>query len=469
MNFTQFLLILNARRKLIIMTLLVTVAATLSVSLLLPKTYKASTTLVLNYKGVDPVTGLTLPAQLMPGYSATQVDIIRSQNVALKVVGQLKLADSEVVKQDFFEATRGVGDIKVWLADLLLKKLDVVPSRESSVLDITFAGSNPQFAATVANAFAAEYQKTTIQLKSEPLKRASTYLNDQAKVLRANVEAAQNRLSKYQQEKGIVAADSRLDVETARLNDLSAQLVMVQGQLMDASSRQRQTKVNAGESPDVLANPLVQNLKASLAQAEAKFSEVAQRLDRNHPQYQSAKAEVDKLRSQLNEHIVATSNSIGNNVRILQQREAELRVSVGTQKTKVLELNRARDDLAMLAKELESAQRAYDGSMQRFNQTSLEGSADQTDVAVLNPATAPLDAASPKLVLNTVLSVFLGTMLGLGFGLLVELLDRRVRFAGDLADVLQAPVLGVIPKLRPARRRLLARRLFLPRPLAAHQ
>jgi uncharacterized protein involved in exopolysaccharide biosynthesis len=47
----------------------------------------------------------------------------------------------------------------------------------------------------------------------------------------------------------------------------------------------------------VAANPLIQNLRVGLGNAEAKLAEVGQRLDRNHPQYLSAKAEVDKLRS----------------------------------------------------------------------------------------------------------------------------------------------------------------------------
>ena len=88
MNFSQFILILRARYKIILSILTITVLTTLVVSLLLPKTYKATTALLLNYKGTDPVTGVTLPAQLMPGYMATQVDIINSPSTALKVVDQ---------------------------------------------------------------------------------------------------------------------------------------------------------------------------------------------------------------------------------------------------------------------------------------------------------------------------------------------------------------------------------------------
>lgn len=444
MNFTQFLLILRARYKIILATLLVTVVTTVVVSLLLPKTYKATTSLVLNYKGVDPVTGITLPAQLMPGYMATQVDIINSRSVALKVVDDLKLAEGAGVNEQFIDATGGEGTIRDWLADLLLKNVDVVPSRESSVLHINFKGADPQFSAAVANAFAAAYQQTSIRLKVEPSQKASSYFNDQIRQLRDRLEAAQNKLSAYQQKHGIVNADNRLDVETARLNDLSSQLVAAQAQAMEAGSRQRQALGGIAASPDVMANPLVQNLKASLSIAEAKFAETSQKLEKNHPQYQAAKSEVDKLRSNLDEQIRQATSSVVGNARILQQREAEIRAALDAQKTKVIALNSARDELKVLTNEAETAQRAYEAVSQRFAQTSMEGQSNQSDIAVLNPAIAPIAPFSPKVLLNTLVAIFLGTLLGLGFGMLAELLDRRVRSADDLAALLKAPVLGVL-------------------------
>ena len=82
-------------------------------------------------------------------------------------------------------------------------------------------------------------------------------------------------------------------------------------------------------------------------------------------------------------------------------------------------------------------------------------------MAVLNPAAPPLEPSSPRVVLNTLLSVFLGTMLGLGLGLLAEMLDRRVRSEGDLAEIAQIPVLGVIDWKPPQRKRF-----RLPNPIA---
>lgn len=466
MNFAQFLLMLRARKWIFLITLLVTVSATVVVSSMLPKTYKGTTSLLLNYKGMDPVTGLAMPSQLLPGYMATQIEIISSKNVALRVVDQLKLAESPAVIAQFNESTKGHGSVRDWLADLLVAKLEVVPSRESSVVDIGFKGSDPQFVAAIANAFADEYQKVSIQLKVEPMKKASVYFSEQTKLLRDNVEQAQSRLSKYQQEHGIVSVDNRLDVESNRLNDLSAQLVAAQGQSMEASSRQRMAQGrDASESPDVASNPLVQNLKLGLAAAETKLAEVDQRLGKNHPQYVSAKAEVEKMRADLRENMRITSNTVGNNAGILQQREGAIRSALASQKAKVLELNRSRDEMGVLAKDVESAQRAFDITSQRFSQTRIEGLSEQSDVSVLNPAVPPLAPTGPKVMMNTVLSIFLATLLGVGFSIIAEMLDRRVRSEEDLAGLLQIPVFGAIAWTPPKRTRLGKMTSFLPRSL----
>ena len=67
---------------------------------------------------------------------------------------------------------------------------------------------------------------------------------------------------------------------------------------------------------------------------------------------------------------------------------------------------------------------------------------------------APIEPSNPKTVLYTLLSVFLGAMLGLTAGFVAEMLDRRVRSSSDLKDVLDIPVFGVIEWSAPKRPRL---------------
>ena len=158
MDLSRFFLIILARRKLILFTLMVTISTTLLVSLLLPKSYKSTATLVLTHKGADPVTGMVLPAQLITSYMATQIDVIKSSKTALMVVDQLKLDQSEAIREAYEESNSDM-ELRDWLAGALLSKLDIDTSRDSSVIGIGFKSSDPEFASIVANAFANAYQE----------------------------------------------------------------------------------------------------------------------------------------------------------------------------------------------------------------------------------------------------------------------------------------------------------------------
>ena len=181
-----------------IWTLVITTGVTLLVSLVMPPNYTAETTLVVNSKSVDPVSGMVVPSMLLvPSYLPTQVNIISSHSVALKVVDKLNLASVPSVKEDFIKDTDGKGTIRDWLADLLLKHLDVTPSKESSVISIDFDSHDPGFAAAVANAFAQAYIETNLDLKNEPVRQNAAFFDDQIKVLRARLEKAQAKLAVY--------------------------------------------------------------------------------------------------------------------------------------------------------------------------------------------------------------------------------------------------------------------------------
>ena len=270
----------------------------------------------------------------------------------------------------------------------------------------------------------------------EPSKKAANYFTEQLNVLRNRMEAAQIKLSQYQHDKGIVDVDLRLDVETRRLNDLSSQLVAAQTELMGVTS-EYDSYVSQNTRNMASRDPIINNLKMNVAQAESRFSEFSQKVGKNHPSYISTQAELDQLRIELD-------RSIRNATKAIVNREAEIRSALEQQRTKVLTLNQARSELMLLVREVEGAQQAYNGAMQRLNQTSLEGQSTLSGVSILDTAKVPDKPHSPILWLNLILSIILGVLLGLGLGLLAEMIDRRVRSADDLFDVLQVPVLGVV-------------------------
>ena len=193
---------------------------------------------------------------------------------------------------------------------------------------------------------------------------------------------------------------------------------------------------------DVTASPLIQALKVDLARQEAKLIELAGYLGENHPQYQRVKGEVDSLRARLRAESGQVAAVVGTNSRINQAREGDIRARLDAQKQRVLELKRQRDEMGVLLREVDSAQKAYDLVLARLTQTSLESKSRQGNVALLSSAVTPTEAASPRPLLNLGLALVIGGLLGVAVAIVRELLDRRIRGAADLAEALGAPVLA---------------------------
>jgi chain length determinant protein EpsF len=386
---------------------------------------------------------------ISPAYMATQVDIVNSDRVAQRVVKRLQMAEQLALQAEWQEATKGKGDLTAWLADALKKKLSVKPSRESNVINISYSDTDPLRAAAVANAFAQAYIDVSLELKVEPARQNAVWFEGQTRLLRDKLEAAQAALSSYQQQTGIIGSDGRVDLESAKLNELFTQLALVQAQTSDSYSKRKSTGRSATLS-EMFQNPLVNALKTDIARLEAKLQDSNINLGKNHPQTLRTESELASLKQKLSSETSAISNSIGTAYQVGRQKEQDLLAAIDAQKTRFLALGKQRDEISVLQREIDSAQRAFDSVSQRSAQTRLESLSVQTNAVVLNPASPPADQSKPKIFLNVIVSIFLGTLLGIGLALLLELGKRRIRSVEDLAEAIDLPVLAAIACATPA-------------------
>jgi len=445
MSFGQFLAILRARWAVVLLVLALCVAGSVVVSLLLPKQYTAAASVVVDFKP-DPVTAFAFGGMASPGFMATQVDIIRSDRVAERVVRLLRLNENPDVRADWQEETEGRVSMEAWLANRFQAQLDVVPSRESSVIQIVYTNPSANFAATMANAFMQAYLETALELRTDPARRFADFFDTRSKEAREALEKAQGKLSSFQEAKGIFAAEERLDIETARLNELSSQLTALQAISAESGSRQGQAQGAQGDRlQEVINNSLITGLKADISRSEAQLQQIITRLGDNHPQVIEARASLDELRRRLDTETRRVTGSVGVTNTINRQREGDVRASLARQREKVLSLKAVRDEGQLLQRDLENAQRTYDLLLQRQTQTSLESQTTLANVNVLTRATPSLTPSSPRLVYNSLLATFGGTLLGLVVAFGLEALNRRVRTADDITLSLGLPVLGVLP------------------------
>lgn len=445
MSLGQFFSILRARWWVAVLVLCVVVGGTLVGSLVWPKKYTATASVVVDSKP-DPISAVLYPGMVSPAFMATQVDIIQSDRVALRVVRNLKLADNPEVRQQWRDATGGEGSVESWIADTFQTAMEVKPSRESNVITISYKAPDPRFAAGLANAFVQAYVETVLELKVDPAKQYGSFFDTRAKEARDALEKAKAKLSAFQREKGIVANDERIDIENSRLNELSSQLVMVQALASESRSRSAQARGAGGDSlQEVMSSPVVASLKNDISRQEARLQELNSRLGDRNPQVVELKANIAELRARLVEETRRATGGVNVSSTINQQREAQVRAELDEQRAKILKMKQVRDEGSVFSKDVENAEKAYDAINARLTQSTLESQATQSNINLLTPAVPPIKPSSPRVLVNTLLALFMGTLIAVGTALLLEMLDRRVRSAGDVFGMLGLPVIGVMP------------------------
>jgi len=473
MNPNLFFLVLRARIGLFALVVGATLVATAAVSLLLPKSYRATASLVVDRHDSQSFSdgaynGFTSPNE-RTAYLQTQLDILKSPKVARKAVESLGLAQQPAVQAAFESATGGRGSIEDWEAERLQQGLEVETS-QSNVIQVSYNAHDAAQAARTANAFAQAYVDTSLELHVDPTRQAADWFDGQLKTLRTSLETAQQRLTDYQRQHGIVSTDEKLDDEYTRLSDLSTQLSKAQedNAQLQARAQMVQQAIEQGrpleDIPEVRTDAGIQALKTHLLEGEAALQVLAAKYGENHPEYRKQLAENRSTRSALAAEMQRVATSSGALVHEGQARTAELAAALAAQRARVLDLKQSRDGLSVLVRNVNTAQTAYDAAMQRLVVNQVESHASQADAALLNAAVLPQRPHSPNLLLNLALAALVGVMLGVGLVMLREMTDRRIHSGWEIAEIARAPMLGELIAWSPP-----TSRLRLPAPIASQQ
>lgn len=445
MILSQFLQVLKARWGLVLLVLAITLATTAAVSFTMTKRYVATASLVADISSRDALgTAMYLPGTIN-NFLSTQVEILRSDRVTNRVIDRLGMDSNPGIVAAWEKSTEGRGDLRAWIAGLMRKKLDVSASREGAYINLKYESDDPEWAAQVVNAFAEGFVEATLEIKTEPSRSYASTFERQTALYRERLVAAQERLSAFQKESGIVSADEQNDMESQRLRELSSQMVALQAAVAESRSRDRTVRASHGDVAEVVGSPQIQAMRSDLGRIEARYQELAVRLGANHPELRAVQAEMQSARSRLNSEIERMKRSITSTDTVNQQRLADVTRELEAQRQKVLDLRQKRDQLELLRRDVDSAQRALDLLAERATQTTIESSASTSNISIVSPASVPSSPSRPKPLLNLIVGGFVGLVLGIIAAVTVEGVQRPLRDTEDLLDAVGVPVLAVLP------------------------
>jgi uncharacterized protein involved in exopolysaccharide biosynthesis len=307
-------------------------------------------------------------------------------------------------------------------------------------------------AALIADRFADAYIATNLKMIIDPARKSKVWFDEQLKSLRVRLEETQAALTSYQQREGIVSSDQRIDIESTKLRGLTDQLVAAQQATRNAESEKDKLKevLDRGASlvtfEPVFSNSLVQKIKAEIRDLEGKLVESSNSLGTNHPRIRQLKSELAAAEARLNQEIKTITDGINNGADLSREREKALAHEVEKQKQLVLQLKSEHDKIAVLQREVDSAQASYNSALNELNTTSLQSMVDQTSVSVVDHASIPTIHATPRVTKNLALGAFAGLVLGVCLALVLEIFVRRVHSEEDILNEVGVPLLGHLRK-----------------------
>ena len=196
----------------------------------------------------------------------SQVEVIKTEKVARKVVSRLNLSedpqfkaidsskgglikslrgfvmalfDGQAVESSHQRADPSINSEEARLtavAEAIRKNLGASRVARTMLLKVSYTSPDREKAAQIANAYAEAYLADQLDSKVEATKRASEWLEDRIEDLKKKAVSSDLAIQKFREEQGLILSGGRL-VNEQQLSEINTQLVVAHGDTARAEAR----------------------------------------------------------------------------------------------------------------------------------------------------------------------------------------------------------------------------------------
>jgi succinoglycan biosynthesis transport protein ExoP len=431
MSPAQIVAMLRARWKsIILIAISIIVLGALGIKSL-PKTYTATSTLIVNSDVKDPLAGRDFPVEMIANYVSTQIELLTSPIVLLPVVDRLKLTQDK----DFTAGFSGSSEaLREFVEKNLALSLQVERGTGGQLIYVSASSKDAGRAAQIANAVADFYiEQDQRRLNGPASERAQRYVEELAE-LRNKATLAQDKVTAFRKQNGINDINANPgDTEVQVLDTLNQRLLETQNLRRTLEAKQ----------PGLPSNDSAQALKARLDTQVSELARMQGTYGPQHPKIRELEAQIAATRQSMADEHRAVSENNQTELARTKELEQKYKRAVEEQEKKLADLRQAQDEGSKLVLELESARAVYKHALDGFDQIMFQAVANHTNVSVVSRAVAPLKASKPNKIKLMAIVLVAGLLLGIAGPLTYEMFfDRRLRCRDDMEREIGIAVLA---------------------------
>jgi len=340
------------------------------------------------------------------------------------------------------------------------------------VITVNYRSRDPRLSAQIVNALMADYINQYIESKVAATISANSSLNARAEDLRKEVADADAKAQAFTSKTGYL--QTRLGtVSSQQLNDLNTQLSAARADRAASEARYGQAVElqrsggSTASSSEVLASPLIQQLREKEADLLRQQADAATRLGPLHPERRAIEQQLKDIRRNIAGEIGKVVQSLKGEVDVARVREASLQQRVGQLQGTALTAADAQGEYERLQADADGKRKVYNEFLLRVAQTAKPDDKQQADARIISNAVPPTGPSFPHIFQLTLLAGVIGTLGSVASVLLNDQLDHGYESLGDVRTGTGLLGFGAIPAIRRRGRRATWQRYVLDHPYSS--
>jgi succinoglycan biosynthesis transport protein ExoP len=409
------------------------------------------------------------------------MEVVKSRNVAAYVVKRLGLAQDP----GFVPAGAGLSDkilgMLGWAVEpqseaervdaaisVLRNGLEVRRLGYSFTLDVSFSSNDKAQALKVVDAMVDAYIVHQLNAKYQESGRSGEWLQERLQALQEQAIAAERAIVEFKAKNNIVAASGTL-INEKELTDLSGEVATARSHLSEVKARlERVQSVRRGYQQDqpapipdqtvteALSNSIITGLRTRYLELVTKEADLSTRYGKNHFATVKLRDELRAIRRSLYDELGRIEEANRSEFEIAKNRLDDAEKALASVVAQSAKTNQAQVALVSLEATAQSYRKLYDSFLQQHAEWVQHQSLPTTDAQELSAAS--IVKTQSRAVQVLLASIFAGGMLGVGFGVLREIMDAGFRTKEQVQFALEMECVALVPRLEQGNSKLGAKK-----------
>jgi succinoglycan biosynthesis transport protein ExoP len=463
-NIKYYLSILQRRKYVALSTGLIVLSLFTWGSFLMPKTYKATSTVSIENSSV------LKPLMQGVGISEDMQDRLRnlkneitSRNITEKVVKKLGL-DATTKNPEQYEA----------LIAGIRKNLDVIVTGGPNFFSIAYTGDDPKKVADVVNTITNTYIEEHMQSRRTDVSDAYAFVRSQVLEYKNKLDESDKAIREFREKNPNLTTRSETTLaaklETLesskkeaeiRLKELASMKAILEEQIshekeftvafVTRESSSMEGRLNVLNHQLVLLMMKYTDNYPEVIKVKSEIEEIKKHIaQENDSRSNSASSEttaINPIYQHLKEEISGTDSEIGSlraRISELSRQQREIRGILGS-------MPKEQEEWTKLQRDRNVHQQVYEKLLQKLENAKVSQNLEFTEQGetfrFVDPAKVPLVPVRPNRVKMILLGIFLGLAAGIGMVFGFEYFDHSFKDEESIEASLKMPVLGAIPRI----------------------